>query len=47
MAEPGDWLGAAVMVAGGDGAEHAAEIVSLPFYDEEKKIARGLNTTIP
>ena len=47
MAEPGDWLGTAVTVAGGDGADHAAEIVALPFYDEEKKIARGLDATIP
>ena len=47
MDQPGDWLGAAVTVTGGDGAGHAAEIVALPFYDDEKKIARGLDTTIP
>ena len=47
MDEPGDWLGAAVTVTGGDGADQPAEIVALPFYDEEKEIARGLDTTTP
>lgn len=42
MAEPADWLGAEVSVAAPDGDSLAAEIVSLPFYDPEKKIARGL-----
>ena len=42
MAEPGDWLGAAVSVATSDGGSLAAEVVSLPFFDAEKKIARGL-----
>lgn len=30
-----------------DEQTHAAEIVSLPFYDEKKEIPRGLDVTIP
>ena len=43
MAEPGDWLGAEVSVATANGESLAAEVVSLPFFDPEKKIARGLS----
>ena len=33
-------------VIGFDLAEHACEIVDLPFYDADKKIPRGLETPI-
>ena len=36
-----------VSVIDRDGGSHAAEIVPLPFYDREKKIPRGLDTSIP
>jgi aminomethyltransferase len=36
-----------VSVRDRDGEPHAAEIVSLPFYDKHKKIPRGLDTSIP
>lgn len=36
-----------VQVRGRDGAMHAARLVSLPMYDEEKKIPRGLETALP
>ncbi len=43
---PGDWVGATVSMASSDGTSHRAEIVSLPFYDREKRIARGLDTGV-
>ncbi|MEQ9260930.1 MAG: aminomethyltransferase family protein [Roseovarius sp.] len=36
-----------VQVHGRDGALHSARLVSLPMYDEEKKIPRGLETALP
>ena len=36
-----------VSVIDRDGNSHAAEIVALPFYDREKNIPRGLDTSIP
>ena len=40
--EPGDWAGRTLTHDGG-----ACKIVDLPFYDPEKKIARGIDKTIP
>ena len=45
--EAGDWLGSEVSVTCRHGPTQTAEVVSLPFYDEEKRISRGLDTTIP
>ena len=47
FAEAGDWVGRTLTLRTGDGAEHPCEIVSLPFYDAEKRIPRGLDTVIP
>ncbi len=44
---PGDWPGADVAISQPDGAEHEAAVVSLPFYDAEKRIPRGLDTSVP
>lgn len=44
---PGDWAGRTLMLNTEDGAVHPCEIVDLPFYDPEKKIARGLEIAIP
>jgi len=40
--EIGNWLGRQLTLCGRDGGRHPCGIVSLPFYDAEKKIARGL-----
>lgn len=45
--EPGEWVGKALSVNMPKGEAHACEIVKLPFYDEEKRIARGLETSTP
>lgn len=45
--EPGDWSGRSLQLKLPDGKIHACEIVNLPFYDPEKKIARGLDKSIP
>jgi hypothetical protein len=34
------------MIMSDDSIENC-EVVDLPFFDQEKKIARGLDTTIP
>ena len=47
FAKPGDWAGRMLQIRLPDGAEHACEIVDLPFFDPEKKIARGIDKTIP
>lgn len=44
---PGDWAGQKLSLQSTDGATHDCVIVDLPFYDPEKKIARGLDKTIP
>ncbi len=44
---PGDWAGQGLSLQSCDGETHECEIVSLPFYDPEKKIARGLDKTFP
>ena len=40
--EKGDWLGRRLSLGTADGKSHDCEIVSLPFYDPEKRIPRGL-----
>ncbi len=42
-----DWVGKPVTVELADGSEHEAIMVSLPFYDEEKLIPRGLANSTP
>lgn len=42
-AEKGLWLGKHLTLQDRDGSKHECEVVSLPFYDEEKKIPRGEN----
>ena len=44
---PGDWAGQRLSLLSSDGETHVCEIVNLPFYDPEKKIARGVDKTIP
>ncbi len=44
---PGEWLGKQVEVQDPEGMTHAGEIVSLPFYDGDKQIPRGLDQSIP
>ena len=39
--QKGDWLGRKLTLVTSDGKQHACEIVSLPFYDAEKKLPRG------
>jgi aminomethyltransferase len=39
--QKGDWLGRKLTLGTIEGEQHACEIVSLPFYDSEKKIPRG------
>jgi aminomethyltransferase len=36
------WLGETVALADDEGDHHECEIVSLPFFDAEKRIPRGL-----
>jgi len=45
--EPGEWAGRALSVQMGESDTHPCEIVDLPFYDREKRIARGLDRSIP
>jgi aminomethyltransferase len=44
---PGDWAGQRLSLLSSDDERHECEIVSLPFYDPDKKIPRGLDKTIP
>lgn len=44
---PGDWAGQNLMLQCQTGDTHPCEIVSLPFYDPEKKIPRGLDKALP
>ena len=45
--EPGEWVGRALSVKMQEGEIHPCEIIELPFYDEDKLIARGLDKSIP
>jgi len=42
MDAPGEWAGTRLQIPTLDGALASAEVVMLPFYDPEKRIARGL-----
>lgn len=44
---PGEWAGRRLSLVSSGGERHECEIVDLPFYDPEKKIARGLEKSIP
>jgi aminomethyltransferase len=43
---PGEWVGRTLSLRMQMGEIHSCEIVKLPFYDPEKRIARGLETLI-
>lgn len=43
FAHPGDWVGASITIGAADAP---ATVVPLPFYDPEKKIARGATTAL-
>ena len=45
--EPGEWNSRHLKVRLPDGNVHPCEIVSLPFFDPEKLIVKGLDRTIP
>ncbi len=45
--DPGDWSGQMLTLQSQGGDTHPCEIVSLPFYDREKRIPRGLDKTLP
>lgn len=45
--DAGDWHGTGVRLRSEDGSLHPGKITSLPFYDAEKRIPRGLSNKIP
>ena len=45
--EAGDWVGKTLSLKSAEGDAVHCEIVTLPFYDAEKRIPRGLDKTIP
>ena len=45
--EAGDWAGKSLRMQSAEGDVVACEIVTLPFYDAEKRIPRGLDKAIP
>ena len=45
--EPGDWPGRSLRISLPTGDVHPCEIVDIPFVDPEKRLARGLDRTIP
>lgn len=45
--EPDEWCGRTLQLDVPGNNHCTCEIVDLPFYDTEKRIARGLDTTIP
>ena len=47
MDDPENGPGTEVEVTGIDGNTYSAQLCSLPMYDEEGSIVRGINTTIP
>ena len=47
MEDPTHEPGERIEIIGVDGKTYPAECVELPFYDREKKIPRGLDSTIP
>ena len=47
MAARDDWDGETVTMSSVDGQTHSAALLTLPYYDADKSIARGLDTEIP
>ena len=47
MEDPAHEPGERIEIIGVDGKAYPAECVELPFYDREKKIPRGFESTIP
>jgi aminomethyltransferase len=45
--QPGEWVGRSMHLKLTDGSLHACDIVSLPFFDPDKNIVRGIDRTIP
>ncbi len=45
--EPGDWAGKTLAIETEQGELAACEIVTLPFYDADKRIPRGLVQSVP
>ena len=45
--QPGDWKGRSLRIRLPTGDVHPCEIVDLPFFDREKRLARGLDETSP
>jgi len=45
--EPGSWIGQNLLLELPNGDIHEAKIVELPFIDPQKKIVRGLDSSIP
>lgn len=45
--QPGDWPGRQLRLRLPDGHEHDCEIVTLPFFDPDKNIVKGLDRSIP
>lgn len=45
--DPADWPGRALALRTAADETHPCEIVPLPFYDPDKRIARGLDTSVP
>ena len=47
FSEAGDWPDTRVSLETEDGSLHPGKITTLPFYDEEKRIPRGLESALP
>ena len=45
--EPDNWVGRSLTLRLPDGKTHSCEIVSLPFFDQNKEIVRGVDRSIP
>ena len=45
--EPGDWPGRSLRIRLADGSEYSCEVVTLPFFDPDKHIVRGIDRSIP
>ncbi len=44
---PGQWVGKVLSIRLPDGSTHEGRVVELPFFDQEKKIVRGIDRSIP
>jgi aminomethyltransferase len=47
FADPSDWIGTSVLVQANNGDLLPCTVEPLPFYDAEKRIPRGLDTSTP